>query len=296
MEVVTDPSEFRRWCANARMSGRLGFVPTMGALHDGHLSLMRFAKQHCPSVVVSIFVNPTQFGPNEDLARYPRDLDRDLKLCRDVGVELVFAPDVSDMYLDNERTRVSVSQLAQGLCGAKRSGHFDGVCTVVAKFFSLVGECVAVFGRKDYQQLKIIERMARDLFLPVEVVGHPIVREADGLAMSSRNRYLDSLQRSQALSLSRGLARAAIAFDAGERDSLRLERLVAETVQAAGLVVEYASCVHADELTPFEASIDAPTALLAVAAFAGQTRLIDNCVLGEVSTLGPAAKGTQLDG
>ncbi len=281
MELITDPEEFRQRCETLRASGGVGFVPTMGALHEGHLSLMRLAAEHSRHVVVSIFVNPTQFGPNEDLERYPRDLQRDMDECENVGVRLVFAPRAEDMYLPNERTRVSVSALTQGLCGATRPGHFDGVCTVVAKFFSLVGSCTAVFGRKDYQQLKVVERMARDLFLPVNIVGHPIVREADGLAMSSRNRYLTADERQRALALSRGLAAASMRFDAGERDPAVLEEIVRDELRRASLVEDYTSCVHAEELTTYAgAAIEEPRALLAVAAFAGKTRLIDNRMLG----------------
>lgn len=281
MQLIRDVNEFQRATERARQTARLGFVPTMGALHEGHLSLMRLAAQRADRVVVSIFVNPTQFGPNEDLSRYPRDLESDLGRCRSVGVDLVFAPEPGAMYAPNERTRVVVSELTRGLCGAHRPGHFDGVSTVVAKLFALVGPCVAVFGRKDYQQLKVIERMTRDLFLPVEVIGHPIVREPDGLAQSSRNRYLSSEDRERALGLSRGLDAANRAFAAGQRDPARLEGLVREILRHAGVEAEYVSCVDSEELAPWAGAIDAPTALLAVAAFVGKTRLIDNCLLGE---------------
>ncbi|MEO8901432.1 MAG: pantoate--beta-alanine ligase, partial [Polyangiaceae bacterium] len=177
-----------RQAANAVRSAhqRLGLVPTMGALHEGHLSLVREARTRADQVAVTIFVNPTQFGPNEDFARYPRTLERDLELCREAGVAHVFAPEASEMYPAGERTRVSISHLTAALCGPHRPAHFDGVTTMVSKLFAVAGECVAVFGRKDYQQLKVIERMTRDLLLPVEVVGLKTLRDPDGLALSSR--------------------------------------------------------------------------------------------------------------
>ncbi len=197
--VLKDPAEVRKVCDDARARGRLvGFVPTMGALHAGHLALVTAARARSRDafVVCSIFVNPTQFGPSEDLARYPRDLAGDVNKL--VGVDLVLAPDPSAIYLPGERTRVRVDELTSHLCGPHRPGHFEGVATVVAKLFSIVGPCSAVFGKKDFQQLAVIRRMALDLFFPVEVVGHAIVREADGLAMSSRNAYLSVEERSRA--------------------------------------------------------------------------------------------------
>jgi len=194
--VFEQPEAFRDALEHARRQGkRVGLVPTMGALHAGHLALIAEARARASFVAASVFVNPTQFGPQEDFARYPRTLDRDVELCAGAGADCVFAPAVEAMYPDGELTRVRVEGLSESLCGSTRPGHFEGVATIVAKLFSLAGACVAVFGRKDYQQLKVIERMARDLLYPVEVVGHRTVREPDGLAMSSRNRYLSGDER-----------------------------------------------------------------------------------------------------
>jgi pantoate--beta-alanine ligase len=273
-----------RQAANAvRSAGkRLGLVPTMGALHEGHLSLVREARARADEVAVTIFVNPTQFGPNEDYARYPRTLDRDLELCREAGVRHVFAPDASEMYPEGERTRVHVSGLTSALCGPHRPGHFDGVTTIVSKLFAVAGECVAVFGRKDYQQLKVIERMTRDLLLPVEIVGLKTLRDADGLALSSRNAYLSHEERARALGIARGLSAAVAAFEAGERLSGELRDAALEQLNQAGLRLDYATIADADELFPIpdEARIG-DRAVLAIAGFMGKTRLIDNVVLGE---------------
>ncbi len=213
--IVSSPADFRDACdaARRRTSQPIGFVPTMGALHDGHLALVREAKRRVPFVAVSIFVNPTQFGPNEDFARYPRDLASDVAKLATVGADAVFAPEPAAMYPKGEQTRVHVGALAAPLCGRFRPGHFEGVATVVSKLFALAGPCVAVFGKKDYQQLAILRRLATDLFFPVEIVGHPIIRERDGLAMSSRNAYLSPPDRQRALALSRGLAAAWSAFE-----------------------------------------------------------------------------------
>ncbi len=230
-------------------------------------------------VVVSIFVNPTQFGPNEDFSRYPRDLEGDSKKLAPLGVDAIFAPEPSAMYPVGEQTRVRVGSLADPLCGAFRPGHFEGVATVVAKLLSLVGPCAAVFGRKDYQQLAIIRRMTTDLFMPVKVVGHPIVREADGLAMSSRNAYLSAPDRARALCLSRALRVAQGAFALGERSPIELERLAREEVQRGADTIDYVSVVDADSLAPIAAV--GSRALVAIACRIGKTRLIDNFVLGE---------------
>jgi pantoate--beta-alanine ligase len=276
-------SEFRAACDEVRArGGRLGLVPTMGALHAGHLALMSAARERTDAVAVTIFVNPTQFGPNEDFARYPRTLEADVELCRQAGAALIFAPEAGEMYPPGERTRVRVSGLTEALCGPRRPGHFEGVATVVSKLFNVAGPCVAVFGRKDYQQLKVIERMARDLLLPVEIVAYPTVRDADGLAMSSRNRQLSPAERRAALSIPRALGAAARAFEAGERRAGALRGPVAEAIAAAGLRIDYVEIADADELQPFADDADLGSrALLALAAFAGATRLIDNLVLGE---------------
>ena len=278
--MLATPDELRRACDGARAAGkRVGFVPTMGALHDGHLALVRAAKERAGFVVASIFVNPTQFGPNEDFARYPRDLAGDSAKLSPLGVDAIFAPAPDAMYPRGEETRVRVGKLAETLCGPLRPGHFEGVATVVAKLFSLVGPSVAVFGRKDYQQLAIIRRMVTDLFMPIEVVGHPIVREADGLAMSSRNAYLSKEERSRALCLSKGLAAAKRAWDGGERDAARIEAAARAEVEKGADTVEYVSAVDAASLQPFMERIASP-AVVAVACRVGKTRLIDNTVLG----------------
>ncbi len=252
----------------------------MGALHEGHLALMREAKRHASFVVCSIFVNPTQFGPNEDLARYPRDLEGDVRKLE--GVDVVFAPEPNTMYVPGERTRVRVDELTAHLCGPHRPGHFEGVTTVVAKLFSIVGPSVAVFGKKDFQQLAVIRRMTKDLFFPVEVVGYPIVREADGLAMSSRNAYLSADERKRALGLSRGLTAAVRAFEKGERRAGVLRKLALESIEPNATSIDYVSVADADAMTPLpDEQITPERVLLAVACRVGGTRLIDNVVLGE---------------
>ncbi|MBX3188477.1 MAG: pantoate--beta-alanine ligase [Labilithrix sp.] len=279
--VLRDPEEVRRICDEARASGkRVGLVPTMGALHEGHLALVHEARRRSDFVVVTIFVNPTQFGPNEDLARYPRDLEGDLQKLHEADV--VFAPDVAAMYPPGDETRVRAAGLAAHLCGPHRPVHFEGVATVVTKLFAIVGASTAVFGKKDFQQLAIIRRLVTDLFLPVSVVGHPIVREADGLAMSSRNAYLSADDRVRALSLSRGLSAAARAFGEGERRAGTLRGLVHAEVERAATSIDYVTLADVDTLTPIdEASLVGKRALLAIACRIGGTRLIDNLVLGE---------------
>lgn len=281
--LVGTVAEFRRACDDARrQGGRLALVPTMGALHAGHLALVDEAARRANRVAVTIFVNPTQFGPNEDLARYPRDFEGDLEKCRSRGVSIVFSPAAEEMYPAGERTRVRVSGVTDALCGASRPGHFEGVATIVAKLFAAAGPCVAVFGRKDYQQLKVIERMARDLMLPVEIVGHPTVRERGGLALSSRNVHLSMSDREAALSIPRSLADAIRRFEGGERSAGALRERVQTALEAANLRVDYVAVADADSIRPLaDAEAIGSRALLAVAAFAGATRLIDNVVLGE---------------
>ncbi|MBN9164174.1 MAG: pantoate--beta-alanine ligase [Myxococcales bacterium 68-20] len=278
---LNSPLDLRKACDAARARGlEVGFVPTMGALHAGHLALVKEARRRASFVVCSIFVNPTQFGPNEDLARYPRDLEGDVRKLE--GVDVVFAPEPDAMYVPGERTRVRVDDLTTHLCGADRPGHFEGVTTVVAKLFSLVGRSVAVFGKKDFQQLAVIRRMARDLFFPVEVVGHPIVREPDGLAMSSRNAYLSPEERQRALGLSRGLAAAARAFEQGERRAGALRKLALGAVEPIATSVDYVTVADPDAIQPFPDDATTPDrVLLALACRVGATRLIDNIVLGE---------------
>ncbi len=286
--LVRTPEEFRAACDAQRLTAgpgsRIGFVPTMGALHDGHLSLVRIARARAPMVAVSIFVNPTQFGPNEDLDRYPRDLEGDVAKLARAGAGLVFAPDPASMYPEGEETRVRVGPLADALCGPLRPGHFEGVTTVVSKLFALAGPSVAVFGKKDFQQLAVLRRMAADMFFPVEVVGAPIVRESDGLAMSSRNAYLDEGERVRAKALSRGLSAAWGAHAAGERSVGVLRGLVQRAVASVSERIDYVAAVdprslraRADDATLGEGE----TLLLAIAAHVGKTRLLDNVVLGE---------------
>lgn len=281
--VVHTVADFRIATNRIRERGStLGLVPTMGALHEGHRALMREAHARSSAVAVTIFVNPTQFGPKEDLARYPRDLQGDVEQCAAERVSLVFAPDVSEMYPQGERTRVRVSGLTDHLCGASRPGHFEGVATVVTKLFAVSGPCVAVFGRKDYQQLQVIRRLARDLLFPVEIVGYPTVRESDGLALSSRNRYLSPKERKTALAIPRALAEAVRRYETGERLVGALREPARVALAREGLRLDYVSVAHAEDLIPFEDTQAIPQkAVLAVAAFCGSTRLIDNVVLGE---------------
>jgi pantoate--beta-alanine ligase len=283
VSVLHDVADFRAACDAIRKNGgSIGLVPTMGALHAGHLALVERAARSATHAAVTIFVNPTQFGPKEDLARYPRDLAGDVEKCSRAGAALVFAPPVEAMYPAGERTRVRVDELTRHLCGASRPGHFEGVATIVTKLFAVTGPSTAIFGRKDYQQLKVIERMARDLLLPVKVVSHATVRDPDGLAMSSRNAYLSPAERRAGLAIPRALALAAARFQAGERNVEELAELAGSTLERAGLRVDYASLADADELEPFAAGALLPErALLAIAAYAGTTRLIDNMVLGE---------------
>jgi pantoate--beta-alanine ligase len=281
--IVDTASGFRAACDEVRARGqRLGIVPTMGALHRGHVALIEEAARRADSVAVTIFVNPTQFGPNEDFSRYPRSLEQDILACERAGAKLVFAPAVSEMYPAGERTRVTVSGLTDALCGRSRPGHFEGVTTIVAKLFAVSGPAVAVFGRKDYQQLKVIERMVRDLLLPIEVVAHRIVRESDGLALSSRNAYLSPQERERALAIPRSLSEAVASFDTGEKNAGTLRQNVLTRLEEAGLRPDYVEVADADTIEPFAAEQRiGERALLALAAFAGTTRLIDNVVFGE---------------
>ena len=283
LELCRTAAEFRAACEKVRGSGgTLGLVPTMGALHVGHTALIEAARKLTSSVAVTIFVNPTQFGPNEDFERYPRDLERDLEKCRSAGASIVFSPSVQQMYAEGERTRVRVSELGDALCGASRPGHFEGVATIVCKLFAIAGPCSAVFGRKDYQQLKIILRMTRDLMLPIRIVDHPTVREPDGLALSSRNAYLSPDERQRALAIPRALSHAVEGFAAGERRVGTLREPVARALEQAGLGVDYVTLAEPEQLTPFsDSAVLEARGLLALAAFAGPTRLIDNVVLGE---------------
>jgi pantoate--beta-alanine ligase len=278
--VVTRIAEVRAAVAAARAAGRsIGFVPTMGALHAGHAALVRAARASCGFVVVSVFVNPTQFGPTEDFARYPRTLDADREVCTAAGADLVFAPGVEEMYPEGSVTAVEVKELDAVLCGPGRPGHFRGVCTVVAKLFNIVGPDVAYFGAKDFQQARIVRQMVRDLNFPVEIRVEPTVREPDGLALSSRNRYLSPAERAAAPAIYRALVNVKARAAAGEVDVARLETaLAAELAAIPGARVEYARIVDRERLRPL-ARLDRP-AVAAVAVFLGTTRLIDNLALG----------------
>lgn len=260
----------------------MGLVPTLGALHHAHQALMLAARGSSDVVGVTIFVNPTQFGPGEDFDRYPRDLRGDLEKCAEAGVELVFAPERSEMYPAGEATRVLVSGLTDGLCGPFRPGHFAGVATIVTKLFAATGACTAVFGRKDYQQLRVIQRLTTDLLLPVQILEHPTQRDADGLATSSRNRYLSPAERQRALAIPRALSAVAQRFAAGERDAARLQQLLSTELGRAELAIEYAELAYTSDLQPCTSgSLEAGQAGAFIAARVGNTRLIDNSILGE---------------
>jgi pantoate--beta-alanine ligase len=281
MKIVSTIPEMRTSSREARsQAARIGLVPTMGALHEGHLSLVRAACSKSDLVVASIFVNPTQFGPSEDYARYPRNLKEDCALLERQGVDIVFAPSVEEMYpAGPDTTWVVVEAMSNRLCGRSRPGHFRGVTTVVSKLFHIVEPDLAFFGQKDAAQVAIIRRMVRDLNMPVRIEICSIVREADGLALSSRNAYLDQDQRKAALTLYRSLHRAREMFDQGERETTTLIAAAkAEFVTAPGVRLDYFEIVDPDTLEP-EPMIQKP-ALAAVAAFVGNTRLIDNILLG----------------
>jgi pantoate--beta-alanine ligase len=275
-EVVRDPSDMRARVEDLRRDGRtIAVVPTMGALHEGHLELLRVARKSADIVILTIFVNPTQFGPNEDLAKYPRDEAGDLAKARTCGIDLAFCPAASAMYPAGAQTFIEVRELQQPMCGASRPGHFAGVATIVAKLFNITKPHLAVFGEKDYQQLAIIRRMVRDLDFAIQIIGVPIVRERDGLALSSRNAYLSAEGRQIALGLSRGLAAAEALVKAGERDAATLR--AAATAELSGARIDYVELRDATELSEIT-RLERP-AVLALAAFVGATRLIDNRVL-----------------
>lgn len=276
MKVVRTISE-----ARAMRSGRerLALVPTMGALHAGHLSLIAIAKKQAPSVAVSIFVNPTQFGPREDFTKYPRPVEQDLAKCEQAGVDWVFLPEASEMYKPGlAEVMLDMPQLAGVLEGAKRPGHFRGVCQVVAKLFNIIHPDVAVFGQKDYQQLRIITAMVEALDWPVQIVSGPTVREPDGLAMSSRNQYLSETERQKALSISRALFLAKGEFTQGVRQANRLVTSMQHVLLEQHLLIDYIAAVDPITLKPVD-TVNGPT-VLAVAARVGNTRLIDNVVIG----------------
>lgn len=279
MKTCVNISEARAACREARQNrGRLGLVPTMGALHEGHLSLVRAARAQCDAVAVSLFVNPTQFGPTEDLAKYPRPFERDCQLLEKEGVEILFAPVVEEIYPQGTVSWVVVEGLSEKLDGRSRPGHFRGVTTMVAKLFHILEPDAAFFGQKDAAQLAVIRRMVRDLNFPVEVVACPIVREPDGLAMSSRNAYLNREERVRALVLQRALQEARKHFQAGEKSAAKLIAPAKEVFALEPQVrLDYLEIVDPDTLDPVERI--SQKALVAVAGYVGSTRLIDNTIL-----------------
>jgi pantoate--beta-alanine ligase len=285
MTIIETIAEMQQTADRLRAEGRrIGFVPTMGFLHEGHLDLLRLAKQRCDVTVMSVFVNPTQFGAGEDLATYPRDFDRDCRLAWEVGCDIVFAPKAEQMYPPHDSTWVQVENIGSGLEGAVRPTHFRGVSTVVTKLFHIVRPHLAVFGQKDAQQAALIRRMTTDLHFGIDIVIAPIRREADGLAMSSRNTYLSDQERKEALALSRALEIANVLFLKGERGVGTLQRAVEEEIlRSGGVELDYAAVVDPDSFLPVEGSID-ETAIIAVAARVGKTRLIDNIIVRNGTT------------
>jgi pantoate--beta-alanine ligase len=284
MRVVRTIADLRALIRPLREAGkRIGFIPTMGFLHEGHGALIRQSAARCDATVVSIFVNPTQFSPSEDLASYPRDLERDQNLCLEAGATVLFLPEDSEIYPTGFQTHVEPGRLADSLCGRFRPGHFRGVATVVAKLFNMVQPDLAFFGQKDFQQTVVVRRMARDLNLPVDVVVVPTVREPEGLALSSRNTYLDEDARRRALSISEGLLAAKAAFDDGEREAAKLLQ-IARGPLAGVDSIQYLELVDTQNLEPIQGPVDR-SAAMCVAAYVGSTRLIDNVLLAPV---GPA--------
>jgi pantoate--beta-alanine ligase len=280
MKSISAPEEMQSVVRALRRAGKtIGFVPTMGFLHEGHLSLMRLARARCDVLVASIFVNPTQFGPNEDLDAYPRDFERDEALCREVDVDFLFYPTPENMYLDSHSVWVDEASLSGVLCGAVRPGHFRGVCTVVAKLLNIVLPDFMVLGEKDAQQLRVLRRMVRDLNFSVEIVSGPTVREADGLAMSSRNKYLSPAERIEAVCLFQGLEKARALFAAGERDPAVLKAGIRAVIEKTSGTVDYIELVDDESLRPVD-RVNQPV-LAALAVKFSDTRLIDNAVLGK---------------
>jgi pantoate--beta-alanine ligase len=279
MQVFDTVSGLRKFLAAHRAaSKRIGLVPTMGYLHAGHLSLVHAARRECDVVVLSIFVNPKQFGPQEDFATYPRDMEGDLRQAREAGVDAVFTPSVEEMYPPGFLTEVAVHELTSPLCGASRPGHFNGVTTVVAKLFNIVGADRTYFGQKDYQQVTVIRKMATDLCMPLEVITCPTVREPDGLAMSSRNAYLNPAERQAALVLSRALRLAAERLAQGERQGARLTATLRDCIAQEPLArIDYVAVCDPDTLREVEQL--SGTVLVALAVYIGKTRLIDNAVV-----------------
>ena len=279
MEIIREIQAMKEWVRAARKKGEtVCLVPTMGYLHEGHLDLMRMGRPLADHLVISIFVNPTQFGAGEDLDRYPRDLPRDIELSESVGVECIFHPEASEMYPPDYCTYVNVENITSGLCGASRPGHFRGVATVVAKLFNIVEPDIAIFGEKDYQQLAVLKKMVEDLNMNVQILAHPTVREKDGLAMSSRNKYLTPEQRKNALVLFRTLKAAGERVKQGERSAAVLKSEAATMIeQVPECTIDYVDIVDPVLLTPLERIED--RAVMALAVKVGTTRLIDNMTL-----------------
>lgn len=281
MKIIQTTKEMQAFSESLRIQGkRIAFVPTMGFFHDGHLNLMVEAKKRGDCVVISIYVNPTQFGPNEDLSRYPRDFERDRKMAEGIGVDVIFFPPDNEMYPENYQTYVNVEGVTDNLCGLSRPGHFRGVATVCAKLFNMVKPHVAVFGKKDFQQLVVIRRMVQDLNMDLEIVGMPTTREADGLAMSSRNTYLTADQRESALSLSRSLKMAKAAYDGGERDAGKIIAAAVKFIEShPHAKIDYVKIC--DTTTMKDVGRMGGECVMALAVRVGVTRLIDNYVFGE---------------
>ncbi len=281
MEIVSNPQDMQALAMQWRAQGlKIALAPTMGYFHQGHLSLMEYGRTSADKLVVSLFVNPAQFGPSEDLARYPRDLERDAALARQAGVDVLYTPGVEDMYPSGYQTYVEVGGLSKGLCGASRPGHFRGVATVVLKLFNQTMPHAAIFGEKDYQQLVVIRRMAQDLDLPINIVGRPIYREPDGLAMSSRNTYLSSEERNSALCLFRAIRAARELVASGARSRESILEAVRQIIRSTPLTnIDYIALVHPETLEEVDAI--PREARLALAVRVGKTRLIDNTLLSE---------------
>lgn len=281
MNIITSINEMQTTARSLKGEGKtIAFVPTMGFLHEGHASLLREGRKRGDILVLSLFVNPIQFGQNEDLDRYPRDAERDCRIAAECGVDIIFTPDAAEMYPHGFQTSISVRELSKPLCGANRPGHFDGVATVVAKLFNIIMPDVVLFGRKDFQQLALIKRMVADLSIPVTILGMPIIRESDGLAMSSRNAYLSQEERQSALTLSRTINDVRALYASGERSIEALRRKALANINQEPLLrIDYLEFCNEHSLQPSTEATD--YTLFALAVKAGTTRLIDNTVLGE---------------
>lgn len=285
MKIIESVKEMQSFSEDARKAGKtISFVPTMGYLHEGHLNLMREGKKRADCLVISIYVNPTQFGAGEDFEKYPRDMERDRKMAESVGADVIFSPSNADMYPENYQTFVNLEKVTQNLCGMSRYGHFRGVATVCCKLFNIVKPHAAIFGKKDFQQLVVIRQMVKDLNMSLEIVGMPTTREADGLAMSSRNVYLQANERKAALSISRSLLLAQRLYDEGKRDAAGILRAVRAILEGNELLIlEYAKICDMETLKDLT-YLDKGS-VLALAVRVGKTRLIDNHVFGESLTV-----------